>query len=116
MGTIISLIISLASVLIIYFIFESKGFKEALIFRILFQLVVNFFDGTLAIMYNSGFLVLIIFLVLLFVLHLISNAIEYWAYNTTSSFLGFLVLGGVIEVIVKFALGFVLNFVLKLIF
>lgn len=111
MDKIISLIISLVTCYIVFKIFETKGFKEALFFKLLVQIVINVIDGTLIASYELGILYLLVSLAIILIVNLITTGIEYFIYKKTSSFLSYIIWGALAEYLVALVFSFILTFI-----
>ena len=107
----IILILSIISVIIVYNLFDKKGFIAGLIFKLIFQTGLYILNGTFAKLLSGGVLYFIIALFILLIFQLILTAVEYFAYDKTNSFFGFFVLGIILEFLVLFAIGFLITMV-----
>ena len=101
-------ILSIISVIIIYNLFDKKGFAAGLVFKLIFQIVLYILNGTFTGLLSGGILYFIVSLLILFILQLILTAVEYFAYDKTNSFFGFFILGIILEFLVIFAIGFLI--------
>ena len=103
-------ILSLISCLIVYYIFDNAhngGFKKVLCFRFVLEAINIFLTGAFKQISSYGIGYILLFFIIIIVLILITTAIEYWVYNRTSSFISFLLLSAVIEMIVIAILSYV---------
>lgn len=110
MVAVVSLIISLITCYIVYKIFESRGFKEALFFKLIVQLMINLINGNLIEFYNSGISFLLLSLGVILIINIITTGIEYFVYGKTNSFLSYIIWGAVVEYLVSFAFSIILVF------
>ncbi|MBE6149768.1 MAG: hypothetical protein E7170_03470 [Firmicutes bacterium] len=112
MEKIISLIISVIVYFIVYKIFENRGFKAALIFKLFYQFMVYLITGSIPILFSVGILQSGIILVTVFVVILISTAVEYYAYTRTNNFITYLILVIIVSYITAFLLTALLAFLI----
>lgn len=105
------LILSIISIIVLYNIFDKKGFIAGLVFKIFFQIFLYILNGTFEGLLSGGILYFIISFLILLVLQLILTAVEYFAYDKTNSFFGFFVLGIILEFLVLFAIGFLITMI-----
>ena len=101
----ISLLITLLMCFTIYFLFEKYGFKEGFLFKLFCQLGIYYLDGTLNDIYSKGMNQVIAFLLIIIVVVFIFAGIEYYIFNITNSFFGFLILCIIFESIIYFFLS-----------
>ena len=103
-------IISLIACLIVYYLFDTAGFKKALIFKVVVSTIELFLLGLLNQIGTLGMAMLLVIALIMFVITLITTAIEYWAYNKTSNFITYFLLSGIVEFLVMFAVTFIISY------
>ena len=106
------LAISLIACLIVYYLFDTYGFKRALIFKLIVEVVSVFLTGALNEIQGLGTGVLVLYVVITLVVILITTAVEYWAYNKTNSFFTYFILASIIEAVIMFATSYIVVSVL----
>lgn len=106
------ILISALSNLIIYPVFEKSSFKGGLIFRIIVTILILFYEGIFVlfseIINEQGFISMILPFIIFILYCVIINAIQFLIYNRTRSFFSFLIVSEIV--------GFVVNYLLTLIF
>lgn len=103
-------IISLIACLIVYYLFDTSGFKKALVFKVVVSTIELFLLGLLNQIGTLGMAMLLVVALIMFVMTLITTAIEYWAYNKTSNFITYLLLAALVEILIMFAVAFILSY------
>ena len=83
---IISFILSLVSIFIYYYAFDTGGFKKAFLFRIAIFAINFIIQGDLEVFSDLGIGLIIITILFFLIMLLIVNAIEYFIYDHTPSF------------------------------
>lgn len=83
---IVSFILSLISIFIYYYSYDTGGFKKAFLFRIVIYAINSFSKGIFSVFDELTIVPIIILIVLLLIMLLIENGIGYFIYDHTPSF------------------------------
>lgn len=112
MNSIISLILNIVISFIVYKIFENRGFKAAVIFKLFYQFILYLITGSLKELFSFGIFQTGIILAVVFGIILISTAVEYFIYTKTNSFITYLILVVITGIITGFILSSILAFLI----
>lgn len=102
-------IISILISLLTYYLLKNKGFKWALIIKIIIQFIIILIENEIPNIIKNNFILFIAVIISVIIIQAIQTGIQFFAYKKTNSFIFYLIVSSLLWKVVSFILSKIVN-------